>query len=113
MDQISRYDILRNFEKLYIIWDIKKILFQKVFDVTLNDAVVVDSLDIFAKVGRGVAHDEIVPFQIRQNKLVVNGKALPFNNEIRVEFVKTDRDNPKINAIIVMKGTPDGTFLLT
>jgi len=78
----------------------------------LNDAVVVEGLDIFAKVGRGVAHDEIVPFQIRQNKIVVNGKSLPFNNEIRVVFVKTDLDNPKVNAIIVMKGTPDGNLIL-
>ena len=80
---------------------------QKVFDIGLNDNVVVENLDIFAKVGRGVAHDEIVPFQIRQNKLIINGKAHPFNSELRVDFIKTDRDNPKINAIVIMKGTPD------
>ena len=60
----------------------------KVFDVTLNDVVVVDGLDIFEKVGRGVAHDEIIPFHIRKNKLIINGKSEPFNNEIKVEFVK-------------------------
>jgi hypothetical protein len=61
---------------------------QKVFDIALNDNIVVENLDIFSKVGRGVAHDEIVPFQVRQNKLVVNGKASPFSSEIRVDFVK-------------------------
>jgi len=62
----------------------------KVFDVTLNDVVVVDSLDIFDKVGRGVAHDEVIPFHIRKNKIIINGKSEPFNNEIKVEFVKVN-----------------------
>ncbi|CAF1013344.1 unnamed protein product [Brachionus calyciflorus] len=79
----------------------------KVFDVALNDAIVVKDLDIFANVGRGVAHDEIIPFQVRQNKLIVEGKSFPFNGEIRVDFIKGELDNPKVNAIIVMKGTPD------
>jgi hypothetical protein len=63
-------------------------LTQKVFDVSLNDAIVVNSLDIFERVGRGVAHDEVIPFQIRQNKIIINGKGSPFNNEIRIEFLK-------------------------
>lgn len=80
---------------------------QKVFDVALNDVIVVNNLDIFERVGRGVAHDEVIPFQVRQNKLIINGKGSPFNNEIKVEFVKLAQDNPKVNAIIVMRGTPD------
>jgi len=78
----------------------------KVFDVALNDVVVVSELDIFDKVGRGVAHDEVVAFQIRQKKIIIEGKSYPFSNEIQVEFIKTSRDNPKINAIIIMKGVP-------
>jgi len=79
----------------------------KVFDVALNDIVVVKDLDIYAIVGRGVAHDEKVPFQVRQKKIVIDGKSYPFNAEIRVDFVKTELDNPKINGILVVKGTPD------
>lgn len=38
---------------------------QKVFDVVLNgDHTIVSELDIFDKVGRGVAHDEYLPFKI-------------------------------------------------
>lgn len=38
---------------------------QKVFDVVLNgDHTIVSDLDIFEKVGRGVAHDEHIPFKI-------------------------------------------------
>lgn len=56
--------------------------------MALNDQVVIEELDIFAKAGRGVAQDELVPFQVRENKLIINGKSTPFNNEIRVEFLK-------------------------
>jgi hypothetical protein len=61
---------------------------QKIFDIALNDNIVVEGLDIFGKVGRGVAHDEVIPFQIRHNKLILNGKASPFSSEVRVDFVK-------------------------
>lgn len=43
---------------------------QKVFDVVLNgDHTIVADLDIFEKVGRGVAHDEYVLFRISKGKL--------------------------------------------
>lgn len=43
---------------------------QKVFDVVLNgDHTIVADLDIFDKVGRGVAHDEFISFRIQKGKL--------------------------------------------
>lgn len=46
---------------------------QKVFDVVLNgDHTIVADLDIFEKVGRGVAHDEYVPFRISKGKVFWN-----------------------------------------
>jgi len=60
-----------------------------VFDVTLNgEHTVVDELDIYNKVGRGVAHDEIVPFSIRSGKLKVNGETSKINGKLSVEFMK-------------------------
>lgn len=42
---------------------------QKVFDVVLNgDHTVVTELDIFDKVGRGVAYDDHIPFKISKGK---------------------------------------------
>ena len=80
----------------------------KKFDVALNGQIVVSSLDIFAEAGRGIAHDELVAFKIRHgNEVLVDGKSLPFNGEIRVDFVKTEYDNPKVNAIVVVRGTVD------
>lgn len=40
---------------------------QKVFDIVLNgDHTIVSDLDIFDKVGKGVAHDEYIPFRIQK-----------------------------------------------
>lgn len=45
---------------------------QKVFDVVLNgDHTIVSDLDIFEKVGRGVAHDEYIPFKISKGCVYV------------------------------------------
>jgi hypothetical protein len=60
----------------------------KVFDVALNDVVVIKDLDIFGQVGRGVGHDEVIGFKVRSNKIVIDGKSQPFTNDIRVDFVK-------------------------
>ena len=62
----------------------------QVFDVQLNGMhTIVESLDIFAKVGRGVAHDEIIPFSVKKGEIIVNGeKSSLESNRMRVEFVK-------------------------
>ncbi|XP_018333720.1 malectin [Agrilus planipennis] len=79
---------------------------QKVFDVVLNgDHTVVADLDIFDKVGRGVAHDEYIPFTVSKGRLFVNGEESDIRGgKIRIEFIKSYKDNPKINAILVLKG---------
>ena len=54
-----------------------------------GEHTVVSELDIYAKVGRGVAHDEIVPFMVRNGKLRVNGETSQIDgNEISIEFIK-------------------------
>ncbi|CAH0382084.1 unnamed protein product [Bemisia tabaci] len=78
----------------------------KVFDVVLNgDHMIISDLDIFDKVGRGSAHDEYVVFNVVQGKLFYNEEESDISGgKIRVEFIKGYRDNPKINAILVIKG---------
>ncbi|CAN7986152.1 unnamed protein product [Ixodes hexagonus] len=79
---------------------------RKVFDVTLNGQhAVITGLDIYNKVGRGVAHDERIPFVIKGNKLFVGNDESTHDGKIKVEFIKGYRDNPKINAIYVIRGT--------
>jgi len=78
----------------------------KVFDVTLNGVhTIVSYLDIFEKVGKAVAHDEYIPFKVSKGKVLVNDEESELvGKKIRVEFIKGNQDNPKANAIYVMKG---------
>lgn len=79
---------------------------QKVFDVTLNnDHSIVSDLDIYSHVGHGAAYDEVIPFTIADNVLRVQDEDSRFDGSLRVEFIKGNRDNPKINAILLIKGT--------
>jgi len=79
----------------------------KVFDVVLNgDLTVSSDLDIFEKVGRGVAHDEYIEFSIEGNTILYQGEESEISaGKIRVEFIKSYRDNPKINSIVLIKGS--------
>ncbi|CAF2469818.1 unnamed protein product [Rotaria sp. Silwood2] len=81
----------------------------KVFRVILNDEhSVIDELDIFAQVGRATAYDEYVPFQIKNGRLVVKSRSSSYSGQLKVTFQKLDtRDNPKINALIIWKGSVD------
>lgn len=49
---------------------------------------IIDGLDIFAKVGRGVAHDEIIPFSIKNGILRVRDETTSLNGKLLIEFVK-------------------------
>ncbi|XP_040579216.1 malectin-B [Lepeophtheirus salmonis] len=78
----------------------------KVFDVVLNgDWTISSDLDVFENVGRGVAHDEYIEFMVKDGKIHYEGDESEITRgKIRVEFIKSYRDNPKINAIVLMKG---------
>uniref|UniRef100_A0ABD2VVF1 Malectin domain-containing protein n=1 Tax=Trichogramma kaykai TaxID=54128 RepID=A0ABD2VVF1_9HYME len=85
-----------------------------VFDIVLNgNHTVVTELDIFERVGRGIAHDVYVPIKVQNGKLIYNEEESDIlGGKIRVEFIKSYRDNPKINAIAVIKETLDDVPLL-
>ncbi|KAL1433380.1 hypothetical protein MTO96_012586 [Rhipicephalus appendiculatus] len=62
---------------------------RKVFDVVLNGQyTVVADLDIHARVGRGVAHNEYTAFSINSNKLSINDEESTPDGKIKVEFIK-------------------------
>jgi len=79
----------------------------KVFDVVLNgDLTIASDLDVFERVGRGVAHDEYIEFEVKDGKILYeNDESEISAGKIRVEFIKSYRDNPKVNSIIVIKGS--------
>jgi hypothetical protein len=79
----------------------------KVFDVVLNgDHKILSDLDIFRNVGKGVAHDEHIYFSVSRNRLYYKEEESEIRGgKVRVEFIKGFRDNPKCNAIVLIKGS--------
>lgn len=119
--QTERYDLQRFSYEVdviedgdYVLWlKFAEVWFNgpnlKVFQVLLNEEhSVIDELDIFAQVGRATAHDEYIPFQIKNGRLVVKGRSSSYSGKLQITFQRIDhRDNPKANAIIVWKGSVD------
>ena len=88
---------------------------EKIFNVALGKENVIRNLDIFAKVGKAEAYDEYIEFEIRNRQ--VNYKDKTCNkaldgDKLIVNFKKGSADNPKINAILLIKGTLKDTDYL-
>jgi len=62
--------------------------FLQVFDVAVNQHTVIKGLDIYERVGRGVGHDEYIPFRVNNNQILIDGETVPFGGSIYVEFLK-------------------------
>jgi len=85
----------------------------KIFDVKLDNSVdVVTDLDIYAVAGRGVAHDELVEFSIVNSNLVHGDHTHAVGDTFTVDFVKAKADNPKVCAILLVKGSKKDALAL-
>ena len=74
-----------------------------------GDLTIASDLDIYDRVGRGAAHDEYIEFEVRRGKIVYESEESELTRgKMRVEFIKSYRDNPKVNAIVLMKGRMNG-----
>ena len=61
----------------------------QVFDVVLNHQhTVLPNLDIFARVGKAAAHDELVPFSVEKGQLMVGEESSDFDGTLNIEFAK-------------------------
>ena len=62
------------------------------FDILLNrEHVIVDQLDIYSQVGRAVAHDEVIPFTVKNKQLhVLEQTSYIEGSRIRLDFVKVN-----------------------
>lgn len=58
-----------------------------------------------SQVGRGVAHEEQVYFTVSRGRLIYgDDESAIQNGNVRLEFIKGYRDNPKINAVALFRG---------
>ena len=65
------------------------ILHVQIFDIVLNKRhKVVSNLDIFAKVAKAIAHDEVTRFTIENGQLLVGDQVSDFDGTLTVEFSK-------------------------
>ena len=80
----------------------------KIFNVALGRETVIKNLDIYSKVGKAYALDEYIEFEIRNKQVYYKNKncnkAL-MGDKLQINFVKGSADNPKINAILLVKGS--------
>lgn len=80
---------------------------EKIFNVRIGDVEVISDLDIFAKVGKAAAYDEFVEFTVSKGLLYIDGQQVRKGlsaGKLTIDFVKGDYDNPKINAIALVRG---------
>ena len=101
----GRFVLILKFSEVY--FKKKK---KKMFDFKIGDLTVIEDIDIFAKVGKNRAYDEFIEFEIKNGKVYVEGKEAgngydAENKTIKIIFVKKDNDNPKINALLIVRGT--------
>jgi len=81
---------------------------EKVFNIALGKETIIRNLDIFAKVGKAEAYDEYVEFEIRNKQVYFKNKSCNKaldGDKLVVNFKKGSADNPKINAILLVKGS--------
>jgi hypothetical protein len=83
---------------------------EKVFDFNFGDETILENIDIYSQVGKDNAYDEFIEFELKNKQIYVEGKQLKNgydeeNKTIKITFVKKEIDNPKVNAILIIRGT--------
>ena len=111
----SYYVPLQGEGKYLLVLKFSEVFFEephkKVFDVLLNDVPVISDLDIFNLVGHATAHDEYIPLTLSRGKLFIRDTVSESRSgRLKVTFMKGQHDNPKINAIVLVKGTDVNEF---
>ena len=86
---------------------------QKVFDVALGSSTILSDVDIYSKVGKFAPYDEFIEFDVKNKVLLYHGEkvesAISSRGALVLKFLRGKADNPKVNAIVLVKGTLDDT----
>jgi ribosomal protein S6 len=105
---------LKNDGKYVLVLKFSEVYFnskgEKVFDFKIGETTILENIDIFEKVGKNNAYDEYIEFELKKNKICVDGKEAvngydEDNKKLQISFDKKEADNPKINAILIVRGT--------
>lgn len=90
---------------------------QKVFGVKIGDFNVIRELDPYVRAqGKFMPYDVFVELTIKQGKVYIDGKEVRNalvgqgrDRQLVVDFVQGRADNPKVNALILVKGGLENT----
>ena len=74
----------------------------QVFNVLLNGMPVITDLDIFSKVGKAVAHDEVVQFSVEGAKLFVSEGSTNFDGTLSIQFAKVCPHPHSIQQLLIV-----------
>ena len=80
---------------------------EKIFNVALGKETIIKNLDIYKKVGKAEAYDEYIELEIKNKNVYYKNKSCNKaldGDKLLVNFVKGSADNPKVNAILLIKG---------
>eukprot|EP00039_Didymoeca_costata_P026806 m.16703 g.16703 ORF g.16703 m.16703 type:complete len:932 (-) comp5770_c0_seq1:1110-3905(-) len=79
----------------------------RVFGIQLNNEHDLNKeVDIYKLAGGyGKAHDELHEFEIKGGNVVVDGKSSKLGKTLDVTLKKGRKENPKINGIVIVRGT--------
>jgi len=87
----------------------------KIFDVKIGDTTILPQLDIVMMAGsKLLPYDTFHELEVKNKKLYWEGKEIRLeptkgNDHLKIDFIKGTYDNPKINAIVLVKGGADNT----
>jgi len=102
---------LRGDSKYVLILTFSEVYFtrpgQKIFNVDLGKQRIITDLDVFERVGQFVPYEEFIPFELRSGNIYINDRIAngAYNKgEIVINFKQGRIDNPKINAIRIVRG---------
>ena len=99
----GKYVLILKFSEVY--FNLKG---EKVFNVALGKETILKNLDIYAKVGKAEAYDEYIEFEIKNKQVFYKNrisKGAIEGDKLKLNFLKGSADNPKVNAILLIKGT--------
>ena len=90
---------------------------KRVFNVKLGEKVIIEKLDVAAKVGSYVPHDEYIEFELKDNQIFYEDQlcanAFQSNSQkLVINFEKIDKSFPMVSGIILYGDSLNGFFLL-
>ena len=65
----------------------------------MNGVTVIADLDIYARVGKAVAHDELVPFVVQGHQLSVGDNVIDFDGTLTIQFAKASTSHTHTHTL--------------